>query len=886
MSEEPNNGVVARVSLEEEMQSSYLDYAMSVIVARALPDVCDGLKPVHRRILYGMKEGGHDYNKPYRKSAHIVGKVMGTLHPHGDAPIYGALVRMAQSFSMGLPLIDGQGNFGSIDGDSPAAMRYTEARLTKSAHALLDELDFDTVDFGENYDGSVLEPKLLPARFPNLLVNGGSGIAVGMATNIPTHNLGEVVAACRALLQDPGLALEELLRIVPGPDFPTGGIILGRRGIEEAYATGRGSVVVRAKTTIEEIRKDRWAIVVTEIPYQVNKARLVEKIAELVQNKTIEGISDLRDESDREGIRVVIELKRDAAPEVILNQLLRHTTLQVNFSVNMLALDHGRPRLLALKDVLEAFLLFRREVVVRRTRFELKKARDRGHILVGLIMAINNIDEVIALIRGSADAQAAKQALLERTWPAGETAPLAALIDDPDSVVLEGRCRLTETQAQAILDLKLQRLTGLERTKVVQEIEELAKRIQDLLDILHSPERVTQIIDTDLARLQSEFPTPRRTEITGTAQTIDDEDLIQHENMVITVSHQGYIKRVPAASYRVQRRGGKGRSGMATKEEDFVHDIFFADTHTPILFFSTTGKVYQTKVHRLPIGTPQSRGKAVINLLPVAQGETISTILPLLGEAAEQETQNIVFATSHGTIRRNRLSDFLNIRSNGKIAMKLEEGERLIAVAICQDGDDILLAARFGKCVRFPISVLRVFSGHTSTGVLGMRLAQGDEVISMAILHPGDATPEEREAYVRYASWQRRTPEEDLFTDRPEIALAPERLERMAVSEQMILTVTERGYGKRTSSHEYRTTQRGVQGVKNIKVGGKNGDAVAVFPVEETDEIMLITDKGQLIRCAVSEIRIISRATQGTILFRIDVDEKVVSATRIFEEEE
>ncbi|MDR2412111.1 MAG: DNA gyrase subunit A, partial [Holosporales bacterium] len=807
MSDEVQNSATP-VSLEEEMRKSYLDYAMSVIVARALPDVCDGLKPVHRRILYGMKEGGCDHNKPYRKSARIVGDVMGKFHPHGNDPIYGALVRMAQSFSMAVPLIDGQGNFGSIDGDAPAAMRYTEARLSKIAHTLLDELDFDTVDFSPNYDNSVLEPRLLPARFPNLLVNGTNGIAVGMATNIPTHNLGEVIAACRALLENPGLSLGELLNFVQGPDFPTGGQILGRHGIEEAYKTGRGSILVRARTNIEEIRKDRWAIVVTEIPYQVNKARLVEKIASLVQDKTIDGISDLRDESDREGIRVVIELKREAAPDVILNQLLRHTALQVSFGANMLALDHGRPRLMPLKDILELFLLFRREVVLRRTRFELKKMRDRGHILVGLVVAIDHIDEVITLIRASADTAAAKQALLARSWPAGGTTSLIALIDDPQSVVIEGQCRLTETQAQAILDLKLQRLTSLERAKVVQEIEALSKSIQDLLDILRSPERVTHIIDTDLAYLQEEFSTPRKTEITGNIQMIEDEDLIQHESMVITVSHQGYIKRVPSTNYRLQRRGGKGRTGMTTKEEDFVHDLFVADTHTPILFFSTIGRVYQTKVHRLPIGTPQSRGKAVINLLPVTQGETIATVLPLLGEPAEWERQSIVFATSHGTVRRNNLSDFLNIKSNGKIAMKLEEGEKLIAVSVCGPEDEILLATRSGKCVRFPVETLRIFSGHTSTGVRGVRLSAGDSVISMAVLRPGQATPEEREAYVRYTNWQRRTPGEDLFVERLESSLPSEKIEKMVASEQMILTITERGYGKRTSSYAYRTTGR------------------------------------------------------------------------------
>jgi DNA gyrase subunit A len=858
---------------------------MSVIVARALPDARDGLKPVHRRILYGMKEGGCDYNKPYRKSARIVGDVMGKFHPHGDAPIYGALVRMAQPFSMAVPLVDGQGNFGSVDGDAPAAMRYTEARLSKVAQTLLDELDFDTVDFGPNYDDSTTEPRLLPARFPNLLVNGGSGIAVGMATNIPTHNFGEVVAGCRALLRNPDLTLADLLTIIPGPDFPTGGIILGRRGIEEAYATGRGSILVRAKTTIEEIRKDRWAIIVTEIPYQVNKARLVEKIATLVQDKTIENISDLRDESDRDGVRIVIELKRDAAPDIVLNQLLRHTALQTSFGVNMLALDHGRPRLMSLKEILEAFLAFRREVVLRRTRFELKKARDRGHILVGLVIAIDHIDEVITLIRASADTQAAKKALLERSWPAGATAMLVALIDDPHGVVIDDQCRFTEIQAQAILDLKLQRLTGLERTKVVQEIEDLSVRIRDLLDILRSPERVSSLIDEDLAGLHTEFPTPRKTIIEGLHQEIEDEDLIQHESMVITLSHHGYIKRVPATSYRLQRRGGKGRTGMTTKEEDFVHDLFVADTHTPILFFSTVGKVYQTKVHRLPIGTPQARGKAVINLLSVVQGETVSTVLPLLGDAAEWEDRSIIFATSHGTVRRNRLSDFLNIKANGKIAMKLTEGEKLIAVAVCSATDEVLLATRFGKCARFPVETLRIFTGHTSTGVLGVRLAPRDEVISMAILHPGSATPEEREAYVRYANWQRRTPEEDLFAERIEVTLASERIEQMATTEQMILTVTERGYGKRTSSYEYRTTGRGAQGVKNIEISQKNGAAVAVFPVEETDDIMLVTDKGQLIRCAVSEIRVTGRATQGVILFRIDPDEKVVSATRVFEEE-
>lgn len=871
------------------MRRSYLDYAMSVIVSRALPDVRDGLKPVHRRILYAMKEGGYDSTKPYKKSARIVGDVMGKYHPHGDAAIYDAMVRMAQDFSMRLPLVDGQGNFGSMDGDPAAAMRYTEARLGKAAETLLEDIEKDTVDFQPNYDEITLEPTVLPARFPNLLVNGANGIAVGMATNIAPHNLSEICNACIAAIDNPDISTEELLEIVPGPDFPTGGLILGHVGCRAAAHTGRGSVIMRARTTIEEIRKDRQAIVVTEIPYQVNKKRLIEIIAECVQAKTIEGISDLRDESDRDGVRIVIEIKRDAMADIVLNQLFKHTPLQTSFGVNMLALNKGRPEMMGLKAVIDAFTAFREEVITRRTTFELEQARARAHILVGLAVAVANIDEVIALIRAASDPSIAKEQLMARAWPAADIAPLIALVDE-DGVRPDGTYKMSETQAKAILDLKLHRLTGLERDKIGDDLRVVVDEIKDYLDILANRIRVLCIMKDEIAEVRDRFGTPRRTTIEEQEFETDIEDLIQREDMVVTVSHAGYVKRVPLSTYRAQKRGGKGRTGMATKDEDFVSDIFVASTHTPMLFFSSLGKVYKLKVYKLPLGTPQARGKALVNLLPLEQGEMITTTLHLPEDEQAWESLNVVFATSAGTVRRNKLSDFSNVRANGIIAMKLEEGDRLISVATCMAEDDILLASRMGKAIRFPVEDVRVFAGRTSTGVRGIRLAEGDEVISMSILLHIDASPEERAAYLK----QKRamngngetengtTDEDDVATD---LVLSPERFAQMASAEEYLLTVSERGFGKRTSSYEYRTSGRGGQGIWNMDMAERNGLIVATFPARNGQEAMLVTDGGQIIRMKVDAIRVAGRRTQGVTLFRVAEDERVVSVASLDDQE-
>jgi DNA gyrase subunit A len=872
-----SEGIVP-VQLEEEMKRSYLDYAMSVIVSRALPDVRDGLKPVHRRIIYSMIECGYDYNKPFRKSARIVGDVIGKYHPHGDTAIYESMVRMAQPFSMRDVLINGQGNFGSMDGDPAAAMRYTEARLSKIAHTLTEDLYCDTVDFQPNYDESLEEPVLLPARFPNLLVNGASGIAVGMATNIPTHNLGEIIDACVMLIDNPTAVLEDIITVFKGPDFPTGASIIGRGGIYSAFKTGRGSIIIRACTKIEEIRKERQAIIVTEIPYQVNKAKLVEKIASLVNEKVIEGISDLRDESDREGIRVVIELKKDVNADVILNQLYRNTPLQTSFGVNMLALHNGRPKLMNLMEILNAFVEFRNEVVVRRTRFELNKTRDRAHLLIGLAIAVANIDEVIRIIKSSDDPASAKKVLMDIDWLAADIEPLIRLVNDPNSLYANGRCKLTDIQAQAILDLKLHRLTGLERTKISDELILLAEKITDLLGILGSKERVLQIIRDELIKVKTEFATPRKTSIEDGDIDLDDEDFIQKEEMVVTISHSGYIKRVPLNTYRAQRRGGKGKTGMTTKDEDFVHDLFVASTHTPVLFFSTTGIVYQMKVYKLPLSTPQSKGKALVNLFPIKADEALSTVLALPDDESTWDSYDIVFATSHGTIRRNKLTDFIGIRFGGKIAMKLEPHEKLISVALCKENMDILISSKLGKCVRFPVGDLRVFNSRASTGVRAIKLLGDDEVISMAVLNNGTSDANEREEYVRYSNWLRRSSEEVIQDQEME---APPKYEEMKEVEQILITITEKGFAKRTSSFEYRTCSRGTQGVKNIEMNSKNGAVVAVFPVEESDDVMLVTDSGKLIRCPVDSVRITGRATQGVILFRVDTDEKVTSAVRL-----
>lgn len=881
METENNKQDIIPVAIDEEMQKSYLDYAMSVIVARALPDVRDGLKPVHRRIIYSMTENGFDYNKAFRKSARIVGDVIGKYHPHGDAAVYESMVRMAQPFSMRECLINGQGNFGSMDGDSPAAMRYTEARLSKIAHSLTEDLYSDTVDFQPNYDESLQEPKLLPTRFPNLLVNGANGIAVGMATNVPTHNLGEVIDACVAVIDNPEITVDELLNVIQGPDFPTGGIILGRAGIISAFKTGRGSIITRAKTHVEEIRKDRFAIVITEVPYQVNKAKLIEKIAAYVNEKVIEGISDLRDESDREGVRVVIELKKDANADVVLNQLFRNTQMQTSFGVNMLALHNGRPKLVNLLDVLKIFIEFREEIVVRRTRFNLNKARDRAHLLIGLAIAVANIDEVVRIIKTSKDPGTAKTTLMTVEWKAEDIASLIYLVNDPNSIYVDGKCRLTEAQAQAILDLKLHRLTGLERTKISDELSSLAEQIKDFLDILSSKERVYGIIREELTKIKEDFANPRRTAIEEATEDLDDEDYIQKEDMVVTISNTGYIKRVPLNTYRAQKRGGKGRTGMETKEEDFVHDLFVANTHTPVLFFSTIGIAYKMKVYKIPLAGPKSRGKALVNVLPIKENESLSTVLALPDES-EWNDYDIVFATSKGTVRRNKLSDFVNVKASGKIAMKFDGKEKLVSVALCKDGMDVMLASKMGKCVRFPASELRVFNSRSSTGVRAMKLVGDDEVISMTVLNNGSLTHEEREEYVKYSNWQRRSREE-MVVD--QVMTPPAKYEEMKSLEQMLITITEKGLAKRTSSFEYRTSGRGVQGVKNIDMNSKTGKVVAVFPVNENDEVMLVTDSGKLIRCPVDNIRITGRSAQGVILFRVEQNEKVVSAVRLVDGE-
>jgi DNA gyrase subunit A len=890
--EPPGPSDIRPVSILDEMKRSYLDYAMSVIVARALPDARDGLKPVHRRILYSMYEQGHTPDKKYVKSARVVGDVIGKYHPHGDQSIYDAMVRMAQDFSMRVPLIDGQGNFGSVDGDPPAAYRYTEARLTKSALAVLGDIDKDTVDFQANYDGSETEPTVLPAKFPNLLVNGAGGIAVGMATNIPPHNLGEVVDACVALIDNPALTIDELINIIPGPDFPTGGIILGRQGIRSAYHLGRGSIVMRGKVAIKGYGKDREAIIISEIPYQVNKATMVERINELHRDKKIDGISELRDESDREGYRVVIELKRDAVPEVVLNQLYRFTPLQSNFPANMLALDSGRPQTMNLKDFLTLFIAFREQVITRRTKFLLNKARDRAHNLVGLAIAVANIDEIIRVIRTSPDPNTARDTLMSRDWQAKDVADMITLIDDPRHRLAEdGTARLSLEQAKAILELRLARLTALGREEISAELDELAAQIADYLDILRSHARVQTIVKEELHAVKSDFATPRRTVIVEQENEVEDEDLIQREDMVVTVSHAGYVKRVPLSTYRAQRRGGKGRSGMQTRDEDFVSRLFVASTHTPVLFFSSRGQVYKEKVWRLPVAPPNGRGKALINILPLEQGERITTIMPLPEDETSWGNLDVMFATTGGNVRRNKLSDFVDVRRSGIIAMKLEADEAIVDVQICTERDDVLLTAAGGQCIRFPVTDVRVFTGRTSMGVRGIALPDNDKLISLTILRHMDADAEERAAYLRRANAVRRGgAEEETGTDNEDasgaIELGEARYVAMSASEQFVLTISENGYGKRSSSFEYRTTGRGGKGIVAMSVNGRNGKLVASFPVEDSDQIMLVTDKGQLIRCPVEGIRIAGRSTQGVIVFDTAEDEHVVSVEHIGEDTE
>ncbi|MEZ6028210.1 MAG: DNA gyrase subunit A [Hyphomonadaceae bacterium] len=895
-------GDIAPISITAELKKSYLDYAMSVIVSRALPDVRDGLKPVHRRILFAAYEGGYTHDKPFRKSANIVGDVIGRWHPHGDQSIYDALVRMAQPFAMSVPLIDGQGNFGSIDGDPPAAMRYTESRMSRVTANLLDDIDKDTVNFEDNYDGSRQEPTVLPAKFPNLLVNGAGGIAVGMATNIPPHNLTEIIDAAIALIDNPALDDMALLDIVPGPDFPTGGLIIGRAGSRNGMMTGRGSVIMRSKTDIETLKGGREAIIVTEVPYQVNKASMVEKIAELVREKKIEGISDLRDESDRNGIRVVIEIKRDASADIVLNNLFRLTPMQTSFGVNMLALNGGRPELMSLRGMLQAFIRFREEVVARRTKFELNKARDRAHVLIGLALAVANIDEIIRIIRYSADPEAARVALLEKPWPAMDMAPLIGLIADRRTVFNDaGEIRLSDEQARAILALQLSRLTNLGRDEIGKEASGLAEKIKDLLAILASRARVLEIIKNELTDVRDRFGGPRRSEFIEADLDLEDEAFIEKEDMVVMVTHGGYVKRTALSAYRTQNRGGKGRGGMETKEDDFVVRLFAADTHTEILFFSSTGMAYKQKVWRLPLGAPNARGKALINILPLKQGERITSVMPLPQDEEERAKLNILFATKSGGIRRNLLTDFLSVNRAGKIAMKLEDdGDAIVDVQICAPADDVLLTTALGQCIRFSVEDVRVFSGRTSTGVRGIKLGAGDSLIAMSVLGQIEVSPAEARAYLRRANAARRTEgeegaeeaEDDVVSDADESAaatdgdangeveLTEERFAQLQAAEQFILTLTEEGMGKRASAFDYRRTGRGGKGLIAHRLP-KGGRLVASFPVGEQDEIMVVTDAGQLIRCAVDQIRIAGRATQGVRVLRVAAGERVVSVERL-----
>ncbi|MEM6410463.1 MAG: DNA gyrase subunit A [Pseudomonadota bacterium] len=886
------------INIEDELKRSYLDYAMSVIVSRALPDVRDGLKPVHRRILYAMQVGGYTPDKAYRKSAAIVGDVMGKYHPHGDSAIYDALVRLAQPFSMSLMLVDGQGNFGSQDNDPPAAMRYTESRMSKAAPYMLADINKNTVDFQGNYDDSVQEPTVLPAQFPNLLVNGGAGIAVGMATNIPPHNLGEVCDATLAMIDNPVISDEELLGIVPGPDFPTGGLIMGYSGSRKGLMEGRGSVIMRAKTDIETTKNGKEMIVVTEIPYQVNKAAMVSKIADLVREKRIEGISDLRDESDRHGIRVVIEIKKDASADVVLNQLFRFSQMQTSFGVNMLALNGGVPELMNLRSVLQAFIAFREEVVARRTKFDLSKARDRAHNLVGLALAVANIDEVIRIIRHSPDPNVARERLLERAWPASDMRAMIELIADRRTVFDdEGSIRLSDEQARQILALRLQQLTALGRDEIGDEAKGLAEKITDYLDILGSRPRVLDIIKGELTEVKDKFAVPRRSEFMEGGLDMEDEDLIEREDMVVTFTHGGYAKRVPLTTYRTQHRGGKGRSGMSMKDEDFVTRLFSANTHTEMLFFSSDGMVYKEKVWRLPVGSPQSRGKALVNMFPLEKDERITSVLPLPESEEERDNMDIVFATKSGGIRRNKLSDFVRVNRNGKIAMKPDEGDGIVAVEVCSEKDDILLTTSMAQCIRFRVTDVRVFSGRTSSGVRGIRLGKGDEVISMAILRHVDVTSPEARAYLKHAAAMRRAAEEDGEDIEEDIvseddndgdeeaALSPERIAELGAAEQLILTVTSKGMGKRASAYDYRVTGRGGKGLIAHRISDDQKIA-ASFPVDEGDEIMLVTDAGQLIRTPVEQIRQAGRSTAGVWVLRTAEGESVVSVERLVEQDE
>ena len=891
------------IALEEEMRRSYLDYAMSVIVSRALPDVRDGLKPVHRRILFSMNENGFTADKPYKKSARVVGDVMGKYHPHGDSAIYDAMVRMAQTFSLRVPLIDGQGNFGSMDGDPPAAMRYTEARLAKSSTALLEGIDEDTVDFSPNYDESAQEPKVLPAAFPNLLVNGANGIAVGMATNIPTHNPGEVIDATLKLIAEPDTSLEDLMQIIPGPDFPTGALILGRSGIRSAFETGRGSIVLRARAEIEEMRGGRSAIAISEIPYQVNKASLIERIADLVRTKQLEGISDLRDESDRSGLRIVVELKKDATPEVVLNHLYRYTNLQTSFAVNFLALNEGRPQQMGLRQALLAFINFREEVILRRSRFRLGKARDRGHLLIGLAIAVANIDEVIRLIRESPDAATARAELMTRDWPVADVGPLLALVDDAGNIVMDETVKLTEAQARGILELRLQRLTGLERDKIHGELDEVAGRIRELLEILSSHPRRMELMADELRAVRAQIASPRLSEIMDGIADQDDESLVEPGLMVVTLTRDGYVKRTPLETFRAQNRGGRGRSSAGMRQDDVVIRSFNAHTHQWVLFFTSRGMAFREKVWKLPEAGPTARGRSLRQLLQLQENETVTAVLPLPHDESLWENLHLVFATAQGNVRRNRLSDFKNVRSSGLIAMKLDEGDSLIGVSTCREGDNILLATRGGRAIRFmaDVDTLRVFAGRDSTGVRGIKLGKGDEVIALSVLRHTDASVEERAAYLKQAAQKRRNADESaeaaaeseaaLAEENDEaahadIALSPERFAQMEELEDILLTVTDGGFGKRSSAYEYRLTGRGGQGIVNINLTARTGrEVVATFPVRDGDDVMLVTDNGRLIRLPVDQVRVTGRNAMGVTLLRLNEGERVTSCFTVVEEQ-
>jgi DNA gyrase subunit A len=880
--------IIIPIGIEDEMKRSYMDYAMSVIVSRAIPDVRDGLKPVHRRILYSMYESGFYANKPYKKSARTVGDVIGKYHPHGDVAVYDSLVRMAQDFSLRAPLIDGQGNFGSMDGDSAAAMRYTESRLAKISHTLLEDIDKETVDFQANYDGSESEPTVIPAMFPNLLVNGTGGIAVGMATNIPPHNLGEIIDACELYIENNDIDINELISVVKGPDFPTGGIILGTSGVQSAYLTGRGSVVFRGKCEIED-NNNRQSIIISEMPYMVNKAKLVEKIAELVHEKRVEGISDLRDESNKDGVRVVIEIKRDAVAEVVLNQLYSFTQLQTSFGVIMLALDEGMPKVMNLKEVIAAFVKFREVVITRRTIFLLNKARDKAHILLGIRIAVSNIDEVIRIIRGSPNPNEAKDQLMAKAWDCSDIISLIKLVDDKAIISDDNKIHLTEVQAKAILEMRLQRLTAMEKDKLESDLAELTKEVKEYIDILSSREKLLFILRSELLKVKEEYATPRLTEIAQGNFEHDMEDLIQKEDMVVTVTLTGYIKRVPLVTYRAQKRGGKGRSGLSMRDEDILTQLFVGSTHTPMLFFSNIGQVYSLKLYKLPLGNPQSKGRPIVNLLPLKEGEVITNIMPMPENQEEWDNMHIMFATSKGNIRRNDLSDFKKIQANGKIAIRMDEDDTLVNVAACSEDDHILLASKKGKAVRFPVNAVRVFRSRTSDGVRGMKLASGDKVISMTILHGIKASMEEREAYLTIPVEKRleiSKGNEEFTPEALGVSLSKEQIADLAKGEEFILTISENGLGKRSSAYHYRITNRGGSGIVNMVLSEKTGEVVASMPANTNDEIMLITNNGKLIRCRLDAVRITGRSTSGVILFKTEKDEKVVSASLIADSSE